>query len=211
MLVPASRAFFVSDRVRGRRVASAVDLAAARRPAERLSAERLCEPRGRHATSRSGARSTAAEGASLANGARHGCSDILRAVVARINAARGPSRCREEAGRGRMDARVGSKGRAAGNERRGGTGQRKQVNRKHAAPASRRRVAALRGALHARWEGLGATKGQTAADFLVLCRAKRAADEAVLAATGAAVRVERCRDALGRLRRSTCRTGRGTR
>ncbi|CCD18526.1 variant surface glycoprotein (VSG), putative [Trypanosoma vivax Y486] len=45
-------------------------------------------------------------------------------------------------------------------------------------------------------EGLGATKGQTAADFLVLCRAKRAADEAVLAATGAAVRVARCRDAL---------------
>ncbi|KAH8612892.1 hypothetical protein ERJ75_000846700 [Trypanosoma vivax] len=45
-------------------------------------------------------------------------------------------------------------------------------------------------------EGLGATKGQTAADFLVLCRAKRAADEAVLAATGAAGRVERCRDAL---------------
>ncbi|KAH8615034.1 Trypanosomal VSG domain [Trypanosoma vivax] len=45
-------------------------------------------------------------------------------------------------------------------------------------------------------EGLGATKGQTAADFLVLCRAKRAADEAVLAATGAAGRVARCRDAL---------------
>ncbi|CCD19770.1 hypothetical protein, conserved in T.vivax [Trypanosoma vivax Y486] len=45
-------------------------------------------------------------------------------------------------------------------------------------------------------EGLGATKGQTAADFLVLCRAKRAADEAVLAATGAAGRVERCRNAL---------------
>ncbi|KAH8612844.1 hypothetical protein ERJ75_000846800 [Trypanosoma vivax] len=45
-------------------------------------------------------------------------------------------------------------------------------------------------------EGQGATKGQTEADFLVLCRAKRAADEAVLAATGAAGRVERCRDAL---------------
>ncbi|CCD21266.1 hypothetical protein, conserved in T. vivax [Trypanosoma vivax Y486] len=45
-------------------------------------------------------------------------------------------------------------------------------------------------------EGLGATKGQTAADFLVVCRAKRAAREAVLAATGAASRVERCRNAL---------------
>ncbi|CCD21489.1 hypothetical protein, conserved in T. vivax [Trypanosoma vivax Y486] len=45
-------------------------------------------------------------------------------------------------------------------------------------------------------EGLGATKGQAAADFLLLCRAKRVADEAVLAATGAAGRVARCRDAL---------------
>ncbi|KAH8615839.1 hypothetical protein ERJ75_000543800 [Trypanosoma vivax] len=95
-----------------------------------------------------------------------------------------------------MDARVGSKGRAAGNERRGGTGQRRQVNRKHAAPASRRRVAALRGALHARWGGAGRDKGTDSSRLLVLCRAKRAADEAVLAATGAAVRVARCRDAL---------------
>ncbi|CCD18908.1 variant surface glycoprotein (VSG), putative [Trypanosoma vivax Y486] len=45
-------------------------------------------------------------------------------------------------------------------------------------------------------EGMGAEKGETAADFLVLCRAKRAADEAVLAATGAANRVAHCRDAL---------------
>ncbi|KAH8612913.1 hypothetical protein ERJ75_000841600 [Trypanosoma vivax] len=45
-------------------------------------------------------------------------------------------------------------------------------------------------------EGLGATKGQTAADCLVLCRAQRAADEAVLEATGAAGRVEFCRNAL---------------
>ncbi|KAH8614454.1 hypothetical protein ERJ75_000685400 [Trypanosoma vivax] len=95
-----------------------------------------------------------------------------------------------------MDARVGSKGRAAGNERRGGTGQRRQVNRKHAAPASRRRWLLCAALCTRVGEGLGATKGQTAADFLVLCRAKRAADEAVLAATGAAVRVARCRDAL---------------
>ncbi|KAH8614448.1 hypothetical protein ERJ75_000686600 [Trypanosoma vivax] len=114
-----------------------------------------------------GPRSTAAEGASLANGARHGCSDIRRAVVAaRINAARGPSRCREEAWRGRTDARVGSKGRAAGSERRGGTGQRRQVNRKHAAPASLRRVAALRGALHARWGGAGRDKGTDSSRLL---------------------------------------------
>ncbi|CCD19834.1 hypothetical protein, conserved in T. vivax, partial [Trypanosoma vivax Y486] len=45
-------------------------------------------------------------------------------------------------------------------------------------------------------EGQGPAKGETAADFLVLCRAKRAADEAVLAAKGAAARVQRCRDAL---------------
>ncbi|KAH8615040.1 hypothetical protein ERJ75_000626400 [Trypanosoma vivax] len=87
-------------------------------------------------------------------------------------------------------------GACSGERTAGGTGQRRQVNRKHAAPASRRRVAALRALCTRVGEGLGATKGQTAADFLVLCRAKRAADEAVLAATGAAVRVARCRDAL---------------
>ncbi|KAH8614443.1 hypothetical protein ERJ75_000687300 [Trypanosoma vivax] len=151
MLVPAARAFFVSERVRGRRVASARG-SCRRTPSARASVggaslrtarKARDKPQRRRAQRQQKARRwpTALATAAATAAARWWHGSTQRAVPHVV----------EKAWRGRMDARVGSKGRAAGNEQRGGTGHRRQVHRKHAAPASLRRVAALRGARHARW------------------------------------------------------------